>query len=198
MLFSMRLIAVSFLLLLGCPSPSDEPATPGGDATGREVAPPSDPSAPVPAADAPDAGAAQTLAPREISAEGRQRMLDLLAGQVGDGRRVWIATTLGFEEPAALRDQFRAILEEAGIGVEVVELRQLRVKPGVRVLLASETPPDWAQTTIDALAASGLEVPAARGYRSYFEERKADNPNWPGIPIEDDAEVLLVIGPAPE
>jgi len=47
------------------------------------------------------------------------------------------------------------------------------------------------------MQASGIEVKSATGYRSYYDEKKAENPKWPGVPIAADEAFVIVLGPAP-
>jgi hypothetical protein len=48
---------------------------------------------------------------------------------------------------------------------------------------------------VKGLEASGLETKSASGYRSYYESKKAENPNWPGIPMRADQDFIIVVGP---
>jgi len=49
-----------------------------------------------------------------------------------------------------------------------------------------------------ALEAGGLTTETGTGYRAFYDERKRDNPNWAGIPMEADQAFLVVVAPPPK
>lgn len=190
--------SLALALLAGCASPSvDEAPPPAPEGSPLAAAREDAPAAALAQSDVATQREAPPAEPggRQLTEAARSRMVEILGRDSGDQRRVWIAVAAGLPEPIALRGQFRSAFDAAGIGVEEVDLRGLRLKPGLRALIAGDPYPPWIDTLIEALEASGLEIPAARGYRSYYEEMKEKNPNWPGIPISEDAEVILVFGP---
>ena len=52
-------------------------------------------------------------------------------------------------------------------------------------------------TVLKALEASGLDAKSASGYRGYYESKKQENPNWPGVPMRPDQDFIIVVGPKP-
>ena len=196
-----RLSVSALALFLACASPEvgEEAApspekAPAVDAEAGAVAPAPPPAEAEPVAAEPDP-VPDEPASRRLTEDARAQMIEILSRESDGERRIWIAVTAGQAEPIALRSQFRAMFEEAGIGVEEVDLRGLRLKPGLRVLIAEESFPLWVSTFLEAFDASGLEIPSASGYRPYYREMMEKNPNWPGLPMSDEADILLVIGP---
>ena len=47
------------------------------------------------------------------------------------------------------------------------------------------------------MEASGLGAKSASGYRSYYEQKKQENPAWPGVPMKADQDFVIVVGPKP-
>ncbi len=199
-----RLSVSALALFLACASPEvGEEAAPSPEkAPAAEAEAGAAAHAPLPAdaepvAAEPDPVPAEPTS-RRLTEDARAQMIEILSRESDGERRIWIAVTAGQAEPIALRSQFRAMFEEAGIGVEEVDLRGLRLKPGLRVLIAEEAFPLWVSTFLEAFDASGLEIPSASGYRPYYRDMMEKNPNWPGLPMSDEADILLVIGPEPQ
>jgi hypothetical protein len=46
------------------------------------------------------------------------------------------------------------------------------------------------------MQASGIEAKSATGYRPYYEEKKRENPAWPGVPMTAEQVFVIVLGPA--
>jgi hypothetical protein len=187
-----RLALASVLLLLAscAPPPGDEPATPPTTL----AAPPSTVAtgaAPAPGAPAPAAGG------RSIGPNTRPVMLETLARERGNDRTMWLAISPGDPETAALKDEITALFQEAGWTVQTQTLTGLRLKPGLVLLLAEESPPPYTEVVVDAFETSGLEVKSASGYRAYADEMKQQNPEWPGIPMTAEQDMVLVLGPKP-
>lgn len=196
-----RLSVSALALFLACaspevgeeaaPSPEKAPAAKAEAGAAAPAPPPAEAEA---VAAEPDPVPAEP-ASRRLTEDARAQMIEILSRESDGERRIWIAVTAGQAEPIALRSQFRAMFEEAGIGVEEVDLRGLRLKPGLRVLIAEESFPLWVSTFLEAFDASGLEIPSASGYRPYYRDMIEKNPNWPGLPMSDEADILLVVGP---
>jgi hypothetical protein len=180
-----HLLAV-LVLVAGCSGPAGE----------KTAAPAATPPTTPPAAAEP---AAATTAPgeRSIGPNTRPIMLEVLARERDAGRQAWLSIGSGDPESAALKDQIASLFQDAGWTVHTQTLTGLRLKPGLVLLMAEETPPAYTQTVVEAFDASGLEVKSASGYRAYYEEMKQQNPDWPGIPMTKEQDFTLVIGPRP-
>jgi len=74
----------------------------------------------------------------------------------------------------------------------------MMLKPGpIRILVGEELEPPAVDTVRRALEAGGLTTETGTGYRAFYEERKRDNPNWAGIPLEAEQPFVVVISPPP-
>jgi len=152
------------------------------------------------AADAPPAATAAKAAAssRAPDASERAAMLDILKGEAAPERAAWFAYMAGSAAGNALADALAATFREAGWKVQVQALSGMALKPGISVLLADEQPPAFAETALRAMQASGIDVKSASGYKPYYDEKKAENPNWPGVPLAKDAAFVIVVGPEPK
>lgn len=164
-------------------------------------------SGPSSAADAPKASPAKTEKPADAKAATSPRapdeteraaMLEILKADTTPERAAWISYGAGNAESQALADALAKVFRDAGWKVQSKSLGGMVLKPGVSILLAEEMPPPFAESAQKAMEASGLEVKSASGYRPYYEEKKAENPAWPGVPLEKDAAFVIVVGPEPK
>jgi len=152
------------------------------------------------AADAPKPAAAAKApeSPRAPDVGERAAMVEILKGETAPERTAWLSYSAGNAEGKALAEALAAAFREGGWKVEVSALAGMVLKPGVSMLIAEEQPPAWSETALRALQASGIEVKSAIGYRAYFDEKKAENPAWPGVPLAKDAAFVVVVGPEPK
>lgn len=155
---------------------------------------------PAPAADkpAPSPAKAAAQSTRAPDATERAAMLDILKVETAPARAAWISYSAGSAEGQALADALAGVFREAGWKVEVNALGGMVLKPGVSMLIADEEAPTWVETALQAMGKSGIEVKSASGYRSYFDEKKKENPAWPGVPLAKDAAFVIVVGPEPK
>jgi hypothetical protein len=65
----------------------------------------------------------------------------------------------------------------------------------VRILVGEATEPPAVESVRQALAAGGLIVETGTDYRAYYEEKKRENPSWPGVPIRADQPFIVLIPP---
>jgi len=142
--------------------------------------------------------AASSASARAPDAAERAAMLDVLKSESAPERAAWITYGAGDAEAKALADALAGVFREAGWKVETNALTGMRLKPGVSMLLADEQPPGWTDAAVRAMQASGIEVKSATGYRSYYEEKKAESAAWPGVPIAADQAFVIVLGPEPK
>jgi hypothetical protein len=134
---------------------------------------------------------------RSLSSEQRDAILNGLRSVVSMERPVWFTTAAGDPEATTFRMTLQTIFEEAGWTVRGNTTATFSIKPGLYLFSADEEPPEYVHTVVDAFEAAGLSVSAGRGYRSFYEERKRENPNWNGFDLKPDQSYVLVIGPKP-
>lgn len=135
---------------------------------------------------------------RAPDASERAAMIEVLKPETAPNRAAWITFSAGDAEGKALAESLGGIFKEAGWKVETTSLSGMRLKPGVMMLIAEDEAPTWVQGVQEALGKSGLNANSASGYKSYYDEKKAENPSWPGVPLPKDAAYLIVIGPEPK
>ena len=70
-------------------------------------------------------------------------------------------------------------------------------KPGIYFFIAEDEPPLYVIGALEALQQGGLSVTIGSGYRGFYEEKKADDPNFRGFPMTPEQTYLVVIGPKP-
>lgn len=154
---------------------------------------------PAHAEDKPAAAAAKPAeSKRAPDATERAAMIEVLKPETAPGRAAWITYTAGDPEARALAESLGGIFKEAGWKVETTSLSGMRLKPGVMMLIADDEPSTWVQGAQEALGKSGLNANSASGYKSYYDEKKAENPSWPGVPLPKDAAYVIVVGPEPK
>jgi hypothetical protein len=135
---------------------------------------------------------------RAPDATQRAAMIEVLKPETFANRAAWITYSAGDTEGKALAEALGGIFKEAGWKVETSSLAGMRLKPGVMMLIADEDAPTWVQGAQEALEKSGLKANSASGYKSYYDEKKAENPSWPGVPLPKDAAYVIVVGPEPK
>lgn len=163
-------------------------------------------AAPAAPADDPPVEQAQGDSPpaapaaRTITAAQRARMVDTLSvGGYNAGSPVWFATIPNNPEAAAFQKQLQSVFEEAGWEVRGNQTIRFNMKPGIYIFAADELPPEYVGDVNNALLIGGVPIASnGRGYRQYYEERKADNPNWIGFEMAEDQTFVLAIGRNPE
>ncbi|MFM7142689.1 MAG: hypothetical protein ACKO2K_12340 [Alphaproteobacteria bacterium] len=162
-----------------------------------------DPQAPAPSGapagkPAPPAAPARavTTSARTPDEQQKAAMLEVLQAESQNDRQAWFLYSAGQDESAALAKSLAQIFESAGWKTKVRELRGMALKPGVSILAAEEEPPEWVGTVNEALGKGGLDPKYGTGYRAFYEEKKKENPAWPGIALGADELFVVAIGPA--
>jgi hypothetical protein len=171
-----------------------------------QKAPDSGSSSATSAADAPaqeppqDESPAGSETARTITAAQRARMVETLSvGGYNAGSPVWFATIPNNPEAAEFQQQLQSVFEEAGWQVRGNAPIRFNMKPGVYIFAADEFPPEYVGDVNNALLIGGVPIASnGRGYRQYYEERKADNPNWIGFDMAEDQTFVLAIGRNPD
>jgi hypothetical protein len=164
----------------------EPPEGPGTTGTPAPAAQP--PAAAAPAEPAPSAGG------RKLG-EGGRNALKAELGTVESAKKAWILSQPGNPEVASLVSELVQTFKEAGWEVQAEQVSGISLKPGIMTLMAEEQYPSYIDTVVKGLEASGLETKSASGYRSYYEQKKAENANWPGIPMRADQDFIIVVGP---
>lgn len=154
--------------------------------------------APAGADDKPAAAAKAAASTRAPDADERAAMVAVLKPETAPARAAWLTYSAGDAEAKALVESLAGAFEEAGWKAHVSTLSGMRLKPGVMMLVADEEAPSWVQGVQEALGKSGLNANSATGYKSYYDEKKAENPSWPGVPLPKDAAYVIVVGPEPK
>jgi hypothetical protein len=172
-------VLVASATLLGCNKPEATQPAPT-----VAVAPAALPAAATSSSGRAITDAARATMKRELTAE-------------PTGRKAWIYSQPGNPEVAAVVTSLQAVFQEAGWEVGAETASGISLKPGVVTLVAEETIPNHVKAVLKALDASGLEAKSASGYRSYFQEMKTKNPNWPGVPLRPEQDFIIVIGAKP-
>ena len=156
------------------------------EGTGRRPAPT--------AAARPQPTPATPGAPRTLTDDQRQAMVDTLRAETGSVKKVWFQVEQGKAEPAAYAKALEQTFRDAGWEVQVSDSGGLSFKPGVSVLVADDEWPSYASTAYDALQKAGIDVKAARGYRAYYEEQKREKPGWQGAKMARDQTYMIIVG----
>ena len=139
-----------------------------------------------------------TASERAPDAAERAAMLAILKAESAPERAAWFSYNSGAADGKSLANALAAVFREGGWKVQVSALSGMVLKPGVSLLLAEEQPPSWTDSALRATQASGIDVKSASGYRAYYDEKKAKDPAWPGVPLAKDAAFVIVVGPAPK
>jgi hypothetical protein len=154
---------------------------------------------PVPNGGAEEAPAAALGGDRAITPEERTVMVEALGGGGVSGENpVWFATVPNDPEAAALQRTLAGVFEEAGWQVRGTIPVRFAMKPGVFVFAADEEPPAYVEQASGALEAGGIPIAASGiGYRSFYEQKKQEDPNWVGLDLGPDVTYVIVIGRKP-
>lgn len=121
-------------------------------------------------------------------------MVEVLRGETAPERRVWLVVAPGRPAADALARSLEAAFAEAGWTAVRQPLTGMTLKAGpVRLLAAEEEEPPLLDTVRRALAAAGVESQTGLGYRSFYEERKRENPAWVGVPMAPHQPFLVVV-----
>ncbi|HYR97257.1 MAG TPA: hypothetical protein VEM57_11000 [Candidatus Binatus sp.] len=145
----------------------------------------------------PTAAQGQSSLPRTLTPEQRQAMLDVLRSENGAIRKVWFQVELNRSEPVAFQKALEQVFKEAGWEVQTSGAAGMTFKPGLYLLVGEEDWPSYASTAFEALQKAGIDVKAASGYRSYYDQQKAEKPGWAGPKLSSDQAYVVLIGANP-
>ena len=136
-------------------------------------------------------------APRTLSDDQRQAMLEVLRSENGATRKVWFQVERNRSESVAFHKALEQVFRDAGWEVQTAGVVGMTLKPGVYLLVAEEDWPPNASTAYEALQKAGIDVKAASGYRSYYEQQTAEKPGWTGPKLGPDQTYVVLIGANP-
>jgi hypothetical protein len=153
---------------------------------------------------APRPAAAAAVAPAAASARtvdeySKQMMIDALSEASGPEKRAWLRVDPRDREASGFANQIATVFKDQGWDVKVLDNEGLRFKPGLLLLVGDEAePPSYVAAAQKAIEAAGQEVTSGRGYRSYYENKKKESPDWQGTKFLPDQTFVLLIGRRPE
>jgi hypothetical protein len=143
------------------------------------------------------AAAAKQAGGRTLTAEQRAAMLDVLKGESGPVKKVWLMVEQSKPEHLAYETQLEQVFRDAGWDVIAMDAGSMVIKPGIYLLVGDDEWPSYAETAYNAFQRAGIAVKAARGYRSYSEQKRKDEPSWRGPKLAADQTYVVAIGPSP-
>jgi hypothetical protein len=186
MIMRTSLLVLAVAGVVGC----EPPEGPNTSKSAPANAPAAAPATPAPA----KSGASG--ANRALTPDARAAMKQQLGGESA-GKKAWILSQPGNSEVAALVTSLSEVFKDAGWDVQADTVTGMSLKPGLMTLVAEEQYPPYVDGVLKALEASGLDAKSASGYRGYYDSKKQENPNWPGVPIRADQDFVIVVGPKP-
>jgi hypothetical protein len=146
----------------------------------------------------PAAPAAEAAGSRDIDSGETDAMLEILRSDGGTDKRVFLVVSPGSAQTMKLGSTLETVFREGGWQPTTQKLMGMVLKPGpLRILVGEELEPPAVDSVRRALEAGGLTVETGTGYRAFYDERKKENPNWPGIPMTAEQPFIVVIAPAP-
>lgn len=157
-------------------------------------------AAPRPAAAPAAAAAAAANTPaRTLDETSRQLMIEALSEASGEEKKAWLRVDPRDREASAFASQIAGVFRDQGWDVKVLDSEGLRFKPGLLLLVGDEEePPSYVTAAQKAIEASGQEVTSGRGYRSYYESKKKETPEWQGTSFLPEQTFVVLIGRKPE
>lgn len=149
------------------------------------AAPPPTPAA---AADAPEPD-------RVVSEASRQLMVDALAAETGDEKKLWIRVEPRDKEASTFARQVADVFRDNGWEVVTLGTEGLRYKPGLLLLLGDEgAAPSYVENAQRAIEAAGYPVTVGSGYRSYYESKRKESAEWRGTSFLPEQSYVLLVG----
>jgi len=156
------------------------------------------PPAAAPAAAAPVA--ASRPEPRTVSETSRQLMIDALAAEEGAEKKLWIRVDPRDREASGFAGEIAAVFKDQGWDAKVLDNDGLRFKPGLLLLIGGEEeePPSYVVNAQKAIEAVGEAMTTGRGYLSYYEAKKREDPKWQGTKFLPEQSFVLLVGRRPD
>ncbi|HWP67410.1 MAG TPA: hypothetical protein VNO26_16050 [Candidatus Limnocylindria bacterium] len=136
---------------------------------------------------------------REIDSAETDAMLEILRADQPEDKRIWLVVSPANPDTVELAKTLELIFREGGWQPTTQQLTGMMLKPGpIRILVGDETEPPSLDPVRRALEAGGLTTETGTGYRAFYDERKRENPNWAGIPMDAEQTFIVVIAPPPK
>lgn len=136
---------------------------------------------------------------RVVDETARQMMIDALAAEEGTEKKIWLRVDPRDREASGFAGQIAAVFRDQGWDVRTLDNEGLRFKPGVLMLVGEEDePPSYVTNAQKAIEAIGHEVTTGRGYKSYYESKKKESPDWQGTSFLPEQTFVVLIGRRPD
>jgi hypothetical protein len=141
------------------------------------------------------AGKADVAGP-VLSAAQQQAMVATLKAQTTSERKALFHVQQNNADTSAVQAALQQVFEEAGWPTETVRT-PYPLKTGIYLLAADDQPSPMVDAVDDAFIAAGIDVQYLTGYRTFFTDRKQQNPNWVGPELAADQPFTIVVGSRP-
>lgn len=136
---------------------------------------------------------------REVIESARQMMVDALAAEEGDTKKLWLRVDPRDREAAGFAGQIATVFRDSGWDVQVLDNDGLRFKPGLLMLVGAEDePPSYVLAAQKAIEAIGQDLSTGRGYLSYYESKKKESPEWQGTRFLPGQAYVVLVGRKPD
>jgi len=126
----------------------------------------------------------------------QQAMVGALQADSTAERKAWFQIHQSNPDTAAVLAALQRVFEQAGWPTETVRA-PYALKSGIFLLAGDEQPALFVDTVNDAFTAAGIEVQYLTGYRSFYTDRKQQNPSWVGPELKGEQAFTIVIGSKP-
>ena len=113
------------------------------------------------------------------------------------GSPAWIAAPKSDAKAVMLAKEISGVFTSAGWKVRPVRQTAVTPKPGTYLFAADEEPPAYVTTVAQALGEAGMGATLLTGYRSYYDQKKKDDPKFQGYPFAPEQTFLVVVGRIP-
>ena len=141
------------------------------------------------------ATAANPIEPRMLTEETRNQLVATLSA--APGKRVWFVTQANDPEADSFQREIEDAFLQAGWTVAASSESTFPLRAGLKVFAADDTLPDHVAIAVTGLSGMGFDVFTGTGYRAFYEERKAENPDFTGFELAPDQDFVIVVGRNP-
>jgi len=128
-----------------------------------------------------------------LTAKARKAFITALRTQTRGGP-VWLAASSRSASSMGLARSLRGAFKEASWTVRELRVVPFPIKPGVMILAAETNLPAYVGVVHKALQAAGLQPRMASGYREYYQQKKRQQPSYPGFAMATDQTYIVVVG----
>ncbi len=183
-------------VVAAAPAAAPVAAAPAAPAAPAAQAPAAEPAGEV---EPPPAPAAESADARVLSPEERAAMVAALSNDgMNFGSPVWFSVAPNDAAAAEFQKTLQGVFEDAGWIVKETKTVGFSMKPGIYLFAAEEDAPDYVDAVASAFEKAGIALASnGRGYREYYEGRKAENPQWVGFEMDANQTFVLAIGRQP-